>query len=140
MAGFAFRFRESGSAPTIRKLYAKDDETLTKGDIINVETGEADLAVSGDTALIGGCVETKAHTDSTTQTEVIVDDDAVYGVVDANARKIGATLDLSGATGAQTVTTSSNKDFVVVCDSSATEETLVRVNPNRHALSGTAIA
>ncbi len=139
MAGFHFRFRESGSAPTVRTVTAKDNETLTKGDLLNLESGEADLAASGDTRLLGGCLETKTHTDSTTQTEVVVDDDAVYGVEDANARKLGDTLDITGATGAQTVTTSSNKDVVVVADSSATEETLVRTNPNRHALSGTAI-
>lgn len=140
MAGFDFRFRESGSAPTVRTVVAKDTETLTKGDIVNLESGEVDLGATGDTGFLGACLETKAHTDSTTSTEVIVDDDAVYGVTDANARKIGATLDISGATGAQTVATSSNQDFVVVADSSATEETLVRINPNAHALSGTAIA
>jgi hypothetical protein len=139
MAGFDFRFRESGGAPTIRTIYAKDTETLTKGDLLNVETGEVDLAATADTKLIGIALETKAHTDSTTTTDVIVDADAVYGVVDANARKIGATLDITGATGAQTVTTSSNKDVVVVADSSATEETLVRIYPSRHALAGTAI-
>ena len=138
MAGFDFRFCESGSAPTVRTVYAKDTETLTTGDILNLETGEVDLGATGDTRLLGACLETKAHTDSTTTTEVIVDADAVYGVTDANARKIGATLDLSGETGAQTVATSSNKDLVVVADSSATEETLVRVYPTRHALAGTA--
>lgn len=138
MAGFQFRFRESGGAPTVRTVYAKDTETLTTGDILNLETGEVDLGATGDTRLLGVCLETKAHTDSTTTTEVIVDPDAVYGVTDANARKIGATLDISGATGAQTVAASSNKDFVVVADSSAIEETLVRIYPTRHALAGTA--
>lgn len=139
MAGFEFRFRESGGAPTIRTITAKDTETLTKGDLINVESGQADLAATADTKLIGIALETKAHTAATTTTEVIVDADAVYGVVDANARLIGATLDITGATGAQSVTTSSNKDVVVVANSSATEETLVRIYPSRHALAGTAI-
>ena len=138
MAGFEFRFRESGGAPTIRTIYAKDTETLTKGDLLNLETGEVDLAATADTRIIGIALETKAHTDSTTTTDVVVDNDAVYGVVDANARKIGATLDITGATGAQSVTTSSNKDVVVVADSAATEETLVRIYPTRHALAGTA--
>ena len=52
----------------------------------------------------------------------------MYGVDDANARVLGATLDLSGATGAQAVAASSNKEFVVVAPSSASEETLVRIN------------
>jgi hypothetical protein len=55
-------------------------------------------------------------------------------VVDNNARLIGATLNITGATGAQGVTTSSNKEFVVVRTSTATEETLVRINQDAHAL------
>lgn len=140
MAGFQFRFRESGGAPTVRSLLFKDTETLTKDDLVNLETGEVDLAATDDDRILGSALETKAGTDSTTRIEVIVDEDAVYGVTDANARLTGATLDITGATGAQTVTTSSNKDVVVVADSAATEETLVRINPNRHALGGTTIA
>jgi hypothetical protein len=139
MAGFAFRFRESGGAPTIRTVYAKDTETLTRGDLLNLESGEVDLAATGDTHLLGIAVETKAHTDSTTRTEAIVDADAIYGAEDANARKIGDTLDIRGATGVQVLTSSSNKDVVVVADSAADEETLFRIYPTRHALAGTAI-
>lgn len=140
MAGFEFRFRESGGAPTIRTVVAKDTETLTKGDLLNLESGEVDLGATNDEALLGACQETKAHTDSTTSTEVIVDQDAVYGVTDANARKIGDPLDVSGATGAQAVASASNKDLIVVADSASTEETLVRIHPLRHAFGGTASA
>ena len=131
--GFRFSHRLSGEEPTIQKLYFKDTETLTKGDIVNLETGEVDLGATGDTNLLGIVLETKAGTDSTTLIEVIVDADAVYAVYDANARVKGATLDLAGATGAQTVAASSNKEFVVVAPSSATEETLVRFNIGKHA-------
>lgn len=134
MAGFDFRFRESGGAPTIISIVAKDTETLTKGDILNLESGQVDLGAAEDTGLLGACQETKAHTSEVTSTEVIIDTDAVYAVTDANAREIGATLDLTGATGAQGVTTSSKKEFVVVRKSSATEETLVRINADAHAL------
>lgn len=140
MAGFKFAFRESGGAPTILDLLFKDTETLTKGDLVNLETGEVDLAATNDDALVGVAMETKAGTDSTTRIKVIVDEDAVYSVVDANARLAGATLDISGATGAQTVAASSNKDLVVARESSATEPTLVRINPNHHWSAGTAIA
>lgn len=131
--GFTFRFRESGGAPTILDLLFKDTETLTKGDLVNLETGEVDLLAAGDTNGLGVVLETKAGTDSTTRIKVIVDVDAVYGVTDANARLLGATLDISGATGAQTVTTSSGKEFVVARESSATEETLVKFNTGKHA-------
>ena len=133
MAGFTFRYRLSGGAPTIQVLKAKDTETLSKGDILNLETGEVDLGATADTNLLGVCLDTAARTDSTTDVYVITDADAVYAVDDANARVKGATLDLAGATGAQAVATSSNKEFVVVAPCTATEETLVRVNVGKHA-------
>jgi uncharacterized Zn finger protein len=131
-AGFRFRYRLGGGAPTIQELTFKDSETLTKGDMLNLEAGEVDLGATSDALLVGVALETKAGTDSTTTLKVVTDVDAVYGVYDANARVKGATLDLSGATGAQTVTTSSNKEFVVVEASTASEETLVKFNIGKH--------
>lgn len=132
MAGFTFAYRLSGGAPTIQRLQCKDTETLTKGDLANLETGEIDLLATADTNALGVILETKAGTDSTTYFEVITDGDAVYSVTDANARVKGATLDVTGNTGAQGLTTSSNKNFVVVAPSSATEPTLVRFNVGKH--------
>lgn len=132
MAGFTFRYRLSGGQPTVKKIVMKDTETLTKGDILNLETGQLDLGATADTALLGACQQTAAGTTAVTKVEVITDADAVYGVTDANARLEGATLDLSGATGAQTVAASSNKEFVVVATSTASQETLVRFNVGKH--------
>lgn len=132
MPGFKFRYRLCGAPPTIEDLTFKDTETLSKGDLANLESGEIDLAATADTNLLGAILETQAGVDSTTKAKVITDADAVYGVTDANARVKGATLDLTGSTGAQGVTTSSNKEFVVVAASSATEETLVRINVGKH--------
>lgn len=132
MAGFRFSHRLSGGAPTIQSFATKDTETLTRGDFANLESGEIDLGATADANLVGAIQQTAAGTDSTTYYEVITDDDAVYEVDDANARVVGATLDLSGATGAQTVGASSNKEFIVVAPSSATEPTLVRVNTGKH--------
>lgn len=133
MAGFKFRYRMCGDPPTVQVLKAKDTETLTEGDLLNLETGEVDLAATADTNLLGVCLgPTGAAVDSTTDIRFIRDADAVYGVADANARQMGATLDLAGATGAQGVAASSNKEFVVVAPSSATEETLVRINVGKH--------
>ncbi len=131
-AGFKYRGRLSGGAPTIQDLLFKDTETLTKGDMVNLESGEVDLGATADTNFLGVVLETLAGTDSTTRIKVIVDADAIYGVYDANARLKGATLDLSGSTGAQTVTTSSNKEFVVIAESTAAEETLVVFNIGKH--------
>lgn len=135
MAGFKFAGRLSGGAPTIRRIKAKDTETLTNGDMVNLETGEADLAATSDANLVGVIVSsTGAAVDSTTDIDVIIDPDATYLVTDANARLLGATLDIAGATGAQTVATSSNKEFVVLEPSGANEPTLVGFNVGKHFL------
>lgn len=133
MAGFTFAYRLSGGAPTKQTLKSKDTETLSFGDMANLESGEVDLGAAGDTAFLGVIVSaTVAAVDSTTDIEVITDGDAVYSVTDANARLKGATLDIAGATGAQGVTTSSGKEFVVQAPSSAAEPTLVRFNTGKH--------
>lgn len=128
MSGFNFRYRKSGGAPTIQKILAKNTATLTKGDIANLASGQAELGATGQTNLLGAVLATQAGVAAVTQFDIITDADAVYGVADANARKIGDTLDLAGATGAQGVAASTNKEFVVEADSLATEETLVRLN------------
>ena len=132
MAGFTFRYRLSGGAPTIQSLLFKDTETLTKGDYVNLETGEVDLAATADANLVGVVLQTLAGTDSVTRIDVITDDDAVYGVTDASIRLVGAPLDIAGATGAQGVATASNKEFVVAAESTAAEETLVMANVGKH--------
>jgi hypothetical protein len=148
MAGFRFAGTLDGSPMTIETFYMKDTETLTVGDIINIESGEADLSATADTGLAGVLVgaddpddETAAGaiagTDSTTKVKVITNPNAIYRVTDANAREAGATLDVSGATGAQAVAASSNTEFVVVKKSTASEETLVMITPAAHYLYGT---
>lgn len=133
MAGFKFRYRMCGSPPTVQVLKAKDTETLTEGDLLNLETGVVDLAATLDTNLLGVCLgPTGAAVASTTEIRFIRDADAVYGVVDNNARLMGATLDIAGLTGAQGVAASVNKELVVVAPSGATEETLVRINVGKH--------
>ena len=132
MAGFTFAYRLSGGQPTVKKIVMKDTETLTKGDLANLETGQIDLGATADAKFLGAVQETVAGTTAVTKVEVITDADAVYSVTDANARVEGATLDLTGATGAQGVTTSSNKEFVVVATCTSTQPTLVRFNVGKH--------
>jgi hypothetical protein len=84
MAGFTFSHRLSGGAPTVQSLLCKDTETLSVGDILNLESGQLDLGATADTNLVGVCMETKAGTTATvTRFEVITDDDAVYSVTDS---------------------------------------------------------
>lgn len=132
--GFKFEYclDDPSREPWIQNLYFKDTETLHKGDLVNLESGEVDLAATNDAALLGIALETKAGTDSTTQIECIVDPLAVYSVYDANARNMGATLDISGTTGQMTVGASSNIDLIVVAPSSATERTFVKIAHGEH--------
>ena len=126
--GFNFAYNLYGGKPLIEVFFFKDTETLTKGDLVNLETGEVDLAVTTDTAIIGlvlgaedpadatvGSPGVTAGTDSTTKIKIISSPDAVYeDKDDTSARAAGATLDISGATGAMALATSSNTDVVVV--------------------------
>lgn len=132
--GFRFRYRLSGGPPTIQKLVVAD-AAFVRGDLVNMETGEVDLAASGDALMVGAVNETKSGMTTSTDTiEVITDRDAVYGVYDANARVIGATLDIAGTTGAMTVAATGDADLTVVADSTADEETLVMITPGEHWL------
>jgi hypothetical protein len=133
-AGFKFEGRQCGAPPTIQTFKFKDTETIYKGDMVNMESGKIDLAVTGDTAIIGIALQTQAGEADTTEMQVIVDFDAVYSVYDANARNIGTLLDLTGSAGAQGVTTSSNGNFVVVANSAADERTLVKLSVAAHPL------
>jgi predicted RecA/RadA family phage recombinase len=133
-AGFKFENRQSGAPPTIQTFKFKDTETIYKGDMVNMESGKIDLAVTGDTAIIGIALQTQAGEADTTKMQVIVDFDAVYSVYDPNARNIGTLLDLTGSAGAQGVTTSSNGNFVVVANSAADERTLVKLSVAAHPL------
>lgn len=147
--GFEWVFNLGGGVPLIQSFYMKDSETFTRGDMMNIESGEVDLAVTTDVALAGtfqgpknpndakdgepGVVE---GTDSTTLVMVICNPDAVYADAnDTSARAAGATLDISGATGAQTVAASSNTEFVVVDrKTNSSEPTHVMIASTSHYL------
>ena len=148
MAGFEWRYNISGGRPLILSFLFKNTETLTKGDLVTLDTGEMDLGVAADATLIGafmgpedpkdakdgepGVVE---GIDSTTVGRAIVNPDAVYGVADNNARLAGVTLDLDGSTGAQTVIASSQATlFVVERKRANSDETRVMITPGEHYL------
>ena len=148
--GFDWRYNVSGGTPLIGTFLMKDTETLTKGDMLNLESGEVDLMATGDTAAVGvfmgpenpndatdGQPGVVSGTDSTTLVKAIVNPDAVYADTnDTSARLAGALLDVSGATGAQTIAASSNNEFVVVARKrQAADETLVQFTAPTHYLS-----
>ena len=131
--GFHFDHLRNGAKVPITQDVIVADVALAKGDMVNNETGQADLAVTNDNALWGVVQETKSSmTTGTTTIEVITDAQAVYRVYDAVARVAGALLDISGATGAMTIAASNNNDIIVVADSTANENTLVMINHGEH--------
>ena len=148
--GFEWRYNISGGRPLILTFLMKDTETLTRGDMLNIESGEVDLMVTTDVAAAGVFVgpenpddSTDANpgkvsgTDSTTIVKAIVNPDAVYADPnDTSARLPGALLDISGATGAQTLAAASNNEFVVVeRKRQASDETRVQFTAPTHYLS-----
>lgn len=134
---FEFRYRRNGGAPTIQAWNAGTAGlTLKRGDVVLVDTsGEASLGVSGSAKFLGVVQsDYSGLTQTTSKIDVITDPDAVYQVVDGTARLGGATLDLGGTgSGVHGVTSSSNKEFVVVATkASATDRTLVTWNTGKH--------
>jgi len=132
--GFRFRGRRGAAQnPTIQNIKTNATATLSAGDLVTLTNGQLVLGATAATTFVGLVLETKAGTANTTQYRVIVDEDAIYGVYDNNARVKGATLDISGATGAQTVAASSNKEFVVwATKTNNIDETLVTFNVGKH--------
>lgn len=121
--GFTFAYTLSGGAPIVERLRVKASAVLSKGELVNLETGEIDAGATADTAFVGAALEDCDNTADGLFCDVITNADAVYSVTDNNARVKGALLDVG--TGALTVAAASNNDLIVVEDSSATEPTLV---------------
>ena len=130
---------QSPSAPPILQTFKfKDTETLTKGDLLNLESGEVDLAAQGDTAIIGIANETKSGTDSTTDIEVIVlNDTSIFEKYDATARTIGGSLRLGTSTTSGALdlasSTSGTEMFQIVASSTTAENTLLKLDPRATA-------
>lgn len=134
MAGFEFRYKQAGGLPTIQQIVS-GTATWKKGDtaILNA-SAQAILGVTGSATFLGVVQADYANlTTGTDKVDVVTDVDAVYAVTDNNARNIKATLDVSGASGAQALAASSNKEFVVVSTKNAAgDKTLVKFNLGKH--------
>jgi hypothetical protein len=128
MAGFRWAGSMDGSEPIIRKFVVKDTVVLSRNEMVNLESGEADAGATADTAFLGVATEDVDNTDDGLSVAVITNPMAIYAVEDANARVAGATLDL--AAGGMGVAATSNADFKVWADSAADEPTLVVFNAN----------
>lgn len=133
-SGFKTMQRTSEAAPWIVSLVSNFTGTLTKGDLVKITSGKADLATTGATTLAGMAMETKALTSAVTRITVSIAPDQIYAVYDTTARNIGALLDISGATGAMTIAAASNNDVIVVGKSADGNWTYVLINRAKHFL------
>lgn len=128
MAGFQWAGSIDGSEPIIRKFTVKASAVLSRGEMLNLESGEADAGATNDSAFLGPATEAVDNTVDGHTVECITNPGAIYAVEDANVRAAGDTLDLE--TGGLAVAATSNADFKVWADSTADEPTLVIFNGN----------
>lgn len=122
-AGFKWAGSIDGSEPILRRFTVKASAVISRGEMCNLEGGEADAGATNDDGFIGPATEDVDNTVDGHTVECIVNPGAIYSVVDANIRAVGDKLDL--ASGGLGLTTDSNHDFMVYADSTATEPTLV---------------
>lgn len=132
--GFKEMGRLSNATPWIINPLFGFSGTLTKGDLVSISSGQAILGATGAVIFAGVAMETKVGVSGTTRITVSAAPDNIYAVYDPNARAIGATLDLSGATGAQTIAASSNVDLIVVGKSADLQWTFVQIKRAKHFL------
>lgn len=137
--GFEFSHRTTYPSPTMKPFPLKSGVTdVAGGKLANIESGEVDIAATGDTGL-AGLIHSPVNPDhdlsampAGAEVYVITDPDAVYRVTDANARNDGATLDI--ASGAAAVASSSNADLVVAATSTSAQKTHVKIANTQHYL------
>src|SRR3990167_4638592 len=92
--GFVWVYNLSGGGPTIRRFTVKASEVVSLHELCSIDTGEVDAAAPNDATLLGAAIEAVDNTVDGHEILVITNIDAVYEVTDANARAIGATLDI----------------------------------------------
>lgn len=126
MAGFRYYGSIDGSEPIKKRYVVKASAVLSDGEMLNLESGEADAGASNDSNFIGAACEEVDNTVDGHTVEAISNPGAIYAVDDANARSVGDKLDL--ASGGMGVTSAANNDFIVWKSCTADEPTLVIFN------------
>jgi hypothetical protein len=129
---FKWAYNLHGGTPLIQEFVVYNAVVLSEGEFVSFTSGEVTTSATNDAAMVGATVAACDNTSDGESVRVIINPDAVYSVVDANARTVGDTLDL--ASGGLLVTTNSNADFIVMKTCTATEPTLVKVTVGNHWL------
>jgi len=128
MAGFRWVGSIDGSQPIIKDIVVQASEVLSSGEMVNLESGEADGGATNDSAFLGIATHDVDNTVDGHVVSVICNPGAIYEVYDPNVRTIGDLLDL--ATGGMGLAATSNNDFRVWKSSAADEPTQVIFNGN----------
>jgi RNA polymerase sigma factor (sigma-70 family) len=129
LPGFAYCYRLTGAAPTVRRFLRAEAPGIAGGDLVTLVSGSAVLAATGDATLLGAALALEVGAD---YLEVVADEDAVYAVPDPHRRSAGDLLDLVGRSGEQECAEPANEEFEVVVDSTAADETLLRIKLGKH--------
>lgn len=128
---FIFKRYQNGSlVPRIIPIVMKNDAVIDEGDMVEIDTAEAENGATASTTLFGVAAESLDNAADGLSIDVIDGYLAVFEVVDANARAVGDPLDINGTFDG--VATNSNSDLVVVKASSATEKTEIMIRPASH--------
>ena len=125
-------FRYAYGPYLAKDVVMKDGVSIDQGEMVEIESAEADYGVSGSTTLVGIAAESVDNAADGESISVIVAQESTrFAVVDATARVISAPLDINGTFDG--VTTSSNKDVVVAESCTATEDTIIMIHPKKTA-------
>ena len=137
MAGIRCVGSMRGGEPRVGTFTVVNDEVIYIGEMLTLSTYEAAKGTTDDATFIGVALE---YVDNTADGEVvhaICDPFAIYAYRDGTAHAAGATLDLGkGSSTGDVLSTNSNADFTVICNNTATQDTLFIITPGEHYLHG----
>lgn len=124
-----------GGNPRIGEFTVKNDEVIYIGEMIMLTSNEAAKGTTNDTTFIGVALEAVDNSADGEVIRAIIDPYAVYAYFDGTAHAAGATLDLrKGSSTGDALSTTSNADFTVIEDNTATEDTKFIITPGEHYL------
>ena len=124
MAGFIFKYMLGGGVVYLTSFTVKAEESINKGDMCKITSGEAEPADTSDATMYGAA----ANDADAGEIVKLYPPDSVYAVVDANARSCADVLDLSNTSNG--VAAKSNDDLIVVRNSGASDDTLLTLHSN----------
>jgi Uncharacterized conserved protein (DUF2190) len=124
MAGFVFKYMLGGGVVYLTSFTVKTGETITKGMMCKITSGEAEPADTSDTTAFG----VAANDAAAGETVKLYPPDSVYAAVDSSARSSGDCLDI--AAGSAGITSKTNDDLICVRNSAASDDSLVTLHGN----------